>query len=140
MPDRSNLSTDPTGGDAPRRRILIVDDHAPAAEVLAEVLAELGPYDVVTAADGPTALDIARTVRPDIILLDLGLPEMDGFEVAKCIRAEPALRHVHLVALTGFDTEEDRRRVAEAGFAYHLAKPPSVDNLQQLLARLATVQ
>lgn len=107
------------------RRVLVVDDNDDAAEMLAMVL-ELGGHEPRTAHDGPEALETARAFRPEVVFLDIGLPGMDGFEVARRLRQEPGLEGAVLVALTGWGSEEDRKRTREAGFDFHLTKP--VDN------------
>jgi PAS domain S-box-containing protein len=121
------------GPRAPSRRVLVVDDNVDAAESLALAL-RLAGHDVRVAHDGPSALDAARAARPDVVLLDLGMPVMDGYEVARRLRREPGLDGVRLVALTGWGQEEDRRRTREAGFDGHLVKPVEVDIIQAVLA------
>jgi CheY-like chemotaxis protein len=112
------------------RRILVVDDNVDSAETMAEIL-KLWGHDVQTAHDGEAALEAARAQRPDAILLDLGLPVMDGYETARRLREE-GLASL-LVAVTGFGTAEDRRRAKEAGFDTHLIKPVSPEALQRVL-------
>lgn len=114
-------------------RVLVVDDNADAAEALGMLLGALGA-EVQVVHDGPAALARAPDFRPDVVLLDLGMPGMNGLEVARRLRADPALRHVLLVALTGWGQSEDRRRTREAGFDHHLVKPADLDALQSLLA------
>jgi CheY-like chemotaxis protein len=116
-------------------RLLVVDDNRDAAMTLAMLLELLG-HEVVTAHDGPSALEAAREFRPALIFLDLGMPGMDGYEVARRIRQSPAVKHVVLVALTGWGQPEDRRRTAAAGFDHHLVKPPEPQALERLLAEL----
>jgi CheY-like chemotaxis protein len=96
------------------------------------VLRLLG-HQVEVAFDGPAALDKARKFRPEIVLLDLGMPGMDGFEVARRLRATEEGRHIKIVAQTGWGQESDRRRTREAGFDEHLAKPVDMAALQHLL-------
>ncbi len=115
------------------RRVLVVDDNADTAESLALLLRVLG-HEVRTAHDGPSALKVARREHPDVVLLDLGLPRLDGFEVARRLRWEYADRPLLLVALTGHGQEEDRRRCREAGFDHHLVKPAEPETLKHLLA------
>lgn len=117
------------------RRILVVDDHRDAADSLALLLRLLGA-EAHVARDGPSALAAARAVRPAVVLLDLGMPGMDGYEVARRLRREPGWRDVVLVALTGWGQEEDRRRSREAGFDHHLVKPVDPPALEALLAGL----
>ncbi len=117
---------------APPRRILVVDDNADAADSLA-LLLRLGGHDVRTAYDGPAALDVAGIFRPEVVLLDIGLPRMDGFEVARRLRAEHPDESMLLVALTGYGQEEDRRQACDAGFDHHFRKPLEIDALKALL-------
>jgi two-component system CheB/CheR fusion protein len=116
-------------------RILVVDDNADAAESLALLLLGAG-HEVHTAHDGPAALEAARAIRPDAVVLDIGLPRMDGYEVARRLCGEPGLARPLLVALTGYGQEEDRRRVEEAGFDAYLVKPAEPETLRALLADL----
>ena len=120
----------------PARSVLIVDDNQDAAESLAQLL-RLDGQEVRTAYDGPTALGLARAKPPDVVLLDIGMPGMDGLEVARRLRQDLGLKQALLVALTGYGQEEDRRRSQEAGFNAHLVKPVDVDALERLLARPA---
>jgi PAS domain S-box-containing protein len=115
------------------RHILVVDDNMDAAESLA-VLLRLEGHEVRVAPDGPAALAAAQADPPEMVVLDLGMPGMDGFEVARRLRAEPGSDGVLLVALTGWAQEEDRRRCYEAGFDGHLPKPVEWDALRQFLA------
>jgi CheY-like chemotaxis protein len=115
------------------RRVLVVDDNMDAALSLAMLFEGEGHY-VCTTRDGASALEIARTFRPEIVLLDIGLPRMDGYEVAKRLREQPETRDTFLIALTGYGQEEDRRRTAQAGFNAHLTKPADPVVLLQLLA------
>jgi CheY-like chemotaxis protein len=117
-----------------RERILVVDDNEDGAEMLAEVLALKG-YVTRIALDAVTALEIAAEFSPQIVLLDLGLPVMDGFELASRLRSMPALAGLRLIALTGYSHSEDRRRTREAGFDHHLIKPLDFDALDAALQR-----
>ncbi len=119
---------------APSRRVLVVDDNADGAEMLAEFLRAEG-HEVRTAHDGPAALQAAESFRPEVVFLDIGLPRMDGYEIARRLRQQAELKSSFLVALTGYGQEEDRRRTEEAGFDAHLVKPADPDELQRLLAR-----
>jgi CheY-like chemotaxis protein len=114
------------------KRILIVDDNADAANSLAQVLS-LDGHVTEPVYSARQALARAVPFRPDIVLLDLGLPEMDGYEVARGFRGDPVLRGVHLVALSAYAQLEDRRRSAAAGFDQHLSKPPNLDAIDRLL-------
>jgi CheY-like chemotaxis protein len=117
-----------------RRRILVVDDHRDAARILGLLLDSLG-YDVKTANDGQQALDAMSAFRPEIVFLDIGLPSLDGYEVARRVRETPGLRHTRLIALTGWSHADDRQRVRDAGFDQHLVKPVAVKTLKEVLAR-----
>jgi PAS domain S-box-containing protein len=118
----------------PSRRVLVVDDNRDAAESLAKFLA-LSGHDVRTAHDGKAALEAARAFRPEVVLLDIGLPGMDGYQVARRLREQEGERHAFLAALTGYGQEDDRRRSREAGFDAHLVKPTDPDDLLALVAR-----
>ena len=115
------------------RRVLVVDDNRDAADSLGMLLRFLGA-EVMVVHDGPAALEAMKTYRPAVVLLDIGMPEMDGLEVARRIRAEAGARAVKLVALTGWGQREDRKRTAEAGFDHHLVKPADLGALQAILA------
>jgi CheY-like chemotaxis protein len=117
--------------EGPRRRILVVDDNVDAAEALGELLRDYG-HEVVTAHDGPQALDSARRHRPEIVLLDIGMSEMDGYEVATRIRGELGLRDALLIALTGYGEDRDRRLARDAGFDHHVTKPVDASKLEEL--------
>jgi signal transduction histidine kinase len=117
------------------RRILLADDNADAVETLGSVLRLLG-HDVFSAADGRSALETAARCRPDVALLDIGMPLLDGYEVARQIRAQPWGRKVVLLALTGWGQEADRRRSEEAGFDSHFVKPINLERFAELLATL----
>jgi len=114
-------------------RILVVDDNQDSADSLAMLLNMLG-HEVKTANDGERALVTAAEFRPDVAILDIGLPKVNGYELAKQIREQPWGRDVVLVALTGWGQEQHRRRSAESGFNHHLTKPVEFDVLQQILA------
>ena len=98
------------------------------------MLLELMGSDVQTANDGMSALKAFDTFRPSVVLLDLGMPDITGYEVAKRMRSMPQFNGVRLVALTGWGQEEDRQRTLEAGFHHHLVKPVDIEDLQGLLA------
>ena len=118
-----------------RRRIVVVDDNVDAAESLA-LLLRLQGHEVRVAHDGPSALKMIQPERQELVFLDIGMPGMDGNEVARRLRQAPALNGLVLVALTGWGTPEDRRRTADAGFDHHLVKPVEPVALEQLLAGL----
>ena len=117
-------------------RILVVDDNRDAAESLGMLLELIGA-EVRIANDGRTALDLVESYGPTVLLLDIGMPDMDGYEVARTIRASRPARPPVIVALTGWGQEEDRRRTRAAGFDHHLVKPVDLDALRGLLASLA---
>jgi PAS domain S-box-containing protein len=120
--------------DAKPRRILVVDDNVDAAEMLAAVL-ELRGHQTRVAHDGPDALVSAREFHPDVIFLDIGLPEMDGYEVARQFRGDPAFDVTVLVALTGWGSDDDKRRAHEAGFDAHLTKPVDIAAVDAVVTR-----
>ncbi len=120
----------------PGRRVLVVDDNWDAAESLA-LLLEVAGHQVRTCPDGRSALEAAEQFRPEAVLLDIGLPGMDGYEVARRMRQLPATRGALLVALTGYGQEDDQRRAHEAGFNHHLIKPADLEALAGLLASSA---
>jgi len=115
-----------------RRRILLVDDNLDATETLAKLLQFIG-QEVRIANDGATALQLAQSFQPELILLDIGLPEVSGFEVARCLRQLPEMKKVLLVALTGLGQEDDCSRFPEAGFNQHLVKPVTLRTIEALL-------
>jgi CheY-like chemotaxis protein len=134
-----------TGGDAlaahaplpaAKKRILVVDDNLDSAESLTMLL-ELTGNETHAAYDGLEAVEAAAAFRPDVILLDIGLPELNGYDVARKIREQSWGQSIVLVALTGWGQEEDRRRAHEAGFNYHLTKPVDPAALRKLLASAA---
>jgi CheY-like chemotaxis protein len=117
------------------RRLLVVDDNTDAAVSLATLL-RLQGHEVRVAHDGAAALALASSFLPDMVFLDIGMPQMDGYEVARLLRKQPGLESVVLAALTGWGQEEDRRRTAAAGFDHHLVKPPEPKALESLLRNL----
>jgi signal transduction histidine kinase/ActR/RegA family two-component response regulator len=118
------------------RRVLIVDDNLDSVELLAEALVEMG-NEVRTAGDGPRALQLVETFVPNIALLDIGLPVMDGYELAGLLRLMPSFEHTPLVAITGYAQENDRLRAFANGFSEHFAKPLDLDRILECLERLA---
>jgi CheY-like chemotaxis protein len=117
------------------RRILVVDDNRDSADSLGMLLKFLGA-EVHLAYDGPTALDAIQRYRPSVILLDIGMPMMNGYEVARRVRALPQGKDMILVALTGWGQDEDRQRSQDAGFDHHLVKPIDIRALQAVLVSL----
>jgi PAS domain S-box-containing protein len=115
------------------RRILIIEDNLDAAETL-KMMLELQGHDVATAADGAAGLQAARDADHDTMLIDIGLPGMTGFEVARRLRQQDAGRRPRLIALTGYGSPDDKRRVLEAGFDLHLVKPVTLEDLAHALA------
>lgn len=115
-----------------RLRILLVDDNVDGVETLAELLRHCG-HIVTTAHDGESGLACFESFRPDLAILDLGLPKLDGFALAARARAEERLRAIPLIALSAYDSAADRRRTTEVGFDHHLSKPPDLKQLEELL-------
>ena len=122
-----------------RHRILVVDDVEASATTMAMLLRAIG-QDVELRNDGMAALDWLTTGKADVVFLDISMPGMDGYEVARRIRAMPRLNGLVLVALTGYGQDEDRRRAFDAGFNHHLVKPVSIDALEQLLEGLPVAE
>ena len=116
-----------------RRRIVIADDNRDAADSLSLLLG-LSGHEVQVAHLGETALSLARSARPDVVILDIGMPDMSGYDVARALREEPWATDLQLIALTGWGQDDDRRRAAEAGFDHHLTKPIDPDELERLIA------
>ncbi len=117
-------------------RVLVVDDNVDTVLSFSMLLRASG-HDVQTAHDGLKAVQAAIDYRPDIVLLDIGLPGLNGYEVAKQIRQHPELKHVVLVALTGYGQDSDRQASGQAGFTYHIVKPARFEELQKILATVA---
>jgi CheY-like chemotaxis protein/two-component sensor histidine kinase len=133
----SPADTREEGGAPARRRILLADDNADAASSLAMLLEIMG-NEVRTAEDGQEAVETAEQFRPDVILLDIGMPKLNGYDACRRIREQPWGRDVFLVALTGWGQDEDKRRSQEAGFDHHLVKPVEPALLAKLLAHRLT--
>jgi len=132
-PPAPHLQPRPAAARAGASRILVVDDLAASAETLMTLL-EMEGFQVRVAHEGQQALDIARAFRPEVVLLDIGLPGMNGFEVARGLRAQPESRDALLIALTGYGEVESRTRSAQAGFDFHMVKPADVNLLLAMLA------
>jgi CheY-like chemotaxis protein len=122
------------GDGAGARRVLVVDDNVAAAQMLSMLVSRLGRHQVDTAHDGPSAIEKVRASHPEVVLLDIGLPAMDGYEVGRAIREDPRFDDVLIVALTGYGQEEDRRRSREAGIDEHLVKPAAIEDIERMLA------
>jgi PAS domain S-box-containing protein len=129
-PPMADETTQPAG---PSLRVLVVDDNLDSARSLGLLLTASG-HDVRMAYDGPTAVKATLDYRPNVVLLDIGLPGFDGFEVAKRLRQEPALSSLLLVAMTGYGQESDLQRSQDSGFDHHMVKPVSFEKVQQVLA------
>jgi CheY-like chemotaxis protein len=117
-------------------RVLIVEDNPDAAEMLNVAVRQLG-HTTRVVQDGAEALELAPRFAPDLVLLDIGLPSMSGYDVARELRQRPEFSQVHLAAVTGWGQDEDRRKAREAGFDSHFTKPLSPEVLEHLLATLA---
>ena len=141
LPVSGSLSpgADPAGGDkngtATARRILVVDDNRDAVASLVMMLSLMG-HETCTAHDGQEAVDQAEAFRPDLILLDIGLPKLNGYEVCRRIRQYPWGQNMIIVAATGWGQEDDRKRSHEAGFDHHMVKPVDPAILDQILASI----
>lgn len=121
--------------EASQKRLLLVDDNHDTVSVLAILLRRLG-YEVHVAHDGPSAIATAESSRPHAALLDIGLPGMNGYEVAEQLRRIAELHSCILIAMTGYGMQEDRERSQQAGFLHHLVKPVRIDEVRTLLAGL----
>jgi CheY-like chemotaxis protein len=130
---------DKPGANAPAvsRRILVAEDSKFAAESSAKLLELLG-HEVLVAHNGPQAIELALSWQPEVILLDIGLPAIDGYAVAAHLRQKEVCRDTIIIAVTGYGQEDDRRRSHEAGIDHHLLKPVSSDVLLPLLSRAVT--
>jgi CheY-like chemotaxis protein len=128
------LERPPVAAGLARASVLVVDDNHDAAESLAELVRVLG-YTADVAFDGPSAIANVGARPPDLVLCDVGLPGMSGYEVAQALRSDRRLAGVRLVAVTGYAQPEDRQRAFDAGFEHHIAKPADPQQLEQLLAR-----
>lgn len=118
-----------------RRSILIVDDNIDILISL-EMLLDLMGYMVATASNGFEAIDTARTFHPDLILMDIGMPQLDGYAVAKEIRKQSWGEKIFIVALTGWGQEQDKQHAKEAGFDFHITKPIKMDMLKSVLSKI----
>jgi PAS domain S-box-containing protein len=137
-PDEARASVELRSMPQVRRRVLIIEDNLEAAESLREAL-EFNEHQVEVANTGSVGLAKARTFRPEVVLCDIGLPGMEGYDVARAFRSDEALKKTYLVALTGYALPEDMERAQEAGFDKHVAKPLGLKDLQDLLAEAPAV-
>ena len=129
------LVRQPSGDSTPKRRLLVVDDNRDAAESMSMLL-EMWGHDVAYAYDGPSALETAEQWHPQAVFLDIGLPGMDGYEVAEKLRELPHAKDAVLIAITGYGQEDDRLRSQRAGIDHHLVKPVAPDALRDLIDSL----
>lgn len=127
-------TAEPSADPAVSRRILVVDDNQDSAKTLSQLLFRLG-HVVQAVHDGPGALSAVAAFTPEIVLLDIGLPGMDGYEVCRQLRAKEATQHLVLIALTGYGSPEDRQQSRQAGFNAHLVKPVDLETLKDLLGQ-----
>jgi two-component system CheB/CheR fusion protein len=133
---RSAPAEDAVAVGSKRYRVLVVDDNHDSAETMSTLVGMWG-HDVRVAHDAAAALQAAAAHRPQVVLLDLGLPVVSGYEVAEQLRALPGLEGAVLIAMTGYGQEEDRRRTRDAGFAHHLTKPVPPETLKEILSSIA---
>ncbi|MDP2817606.1 MAG: ATP-binding protein [Polaromonas sp.] len=132
IPPSPSTLIEPTRPRGKYCRVLVVDDNVDAAQTVAMLL-EMSGHGVRMAHDGPDALEVALAWHPDLVLLDIGLPGLNGFQVAERIRQEPTLKNIVLVALTGYGLEADRQRSRETGFDHHLVKPADFEEVEKIL-------
>jgi two-component system, chemotaxis family, CheB/CheR fusion protein len=132
-PERA--AADCLAATASKRRILVVDDNSDLADSLAMLL-RLEGHEVEIAYSAPGTFEAVQRMRPEVVFLDIGLPQMDGYEIARRLRADPAAKGVHLIALTGYGQEHDRERAREAGFGAHLVKPADIEVVNKILTSL----
>jgi CheY-like chemotaxis protein len=143
LPVASNAPPEPVAGQvsegpsdsAAKLRVLVVDDNRAAADMLGMIICRLGD-DVRVAYDGVEAIEAAAEFLPHLVVMDLGMPRMNGYEAAQHIRSQPWGESMALAALTGWGQDEDRRRTAEAGFDHHLVKPAEPAEIRKLLAQV----
>ena len=118
------------------RRILVADDNRDSAKSLCTLLRTLG-HEVHTAYDGAEAVALAAECKPDVAILDIGMPRLNGYDAARRIREDRGHEGITLIALSGWGQEEDRKRSADAGFDHHMTKPVALDAVQRLFAEIA---
>ncbi|MGH7524916.1 MAG: CHASE3 domain-containing protein [Gemmatimonadales bacterium] len=133
-PAAGSRPSEGTAGPAARRRVLVADDNADAADTLAMMLRMKG-HEVAVARDGVEALEVGAQFQPEVAMLDIGMPKMDGLEVARRMRASDWGRGIMLIALTGWGQEDDRRRSRDAGFDHHIVKPVELATLEAVLGQ-----
>ena len=140
VPELENAvkQTQANNDGVPRCRVLVIDDDTDILDSTAAVIRMIG-HDVETAVDGPSGVEVGRTFLPQLVLLDVGLPGMDGYRVARLVRAEPWGERVLLAAMTGWVRDTDRDAATEAGFDVHVSKPVNLRTLQDLIERAASV-
>jgi two-component system CheB/CheR fusion protein len=131
----ASVTSERTAHQPRRRRLMVIDDNRDAAESMSMLL-ELWGHEVVCAYDGRSALEAAAKYHPDAVFLDIGLPGMDGYEIAERLRELPESSHAVLIAITGYGQDEDRRRSRDAGIDHHLVKPVAPETLHTLLDSL----
>jgi two-component system CheB/CheR fusion protein len=129
------LARQGTGQPVTKRRLLVVDDNKDAAESMSMLL-EMWGHEVTYAYDGPSALQRAEEWQPEAVFLDIGLPGMDGYEVAERLRELPEAKDAVLIAITGYGQDDDRLRSRRAGIDHHLVKPVAPDTLRSLIDSL----
>jgi CheY-like chemotaxis protein len=124
-----------TAADAPqsKRRVMIVDDSVDGAESMSVLLEMLG-HEVRVLYDGASAISAAPDFKPEVVILDIGLPDLDGYHVARALRSQPETAGALLIALTGYGQESDRQRTRAAGFDHHLVKPASLEDVERVIA------
>ena len=132
------MSTQGESTSAPSRRVLVVDDNEDSVDSMVMLLELLG-NQVYTARDGIEAIEAAERFRPELVLMDMGMPRMNGYDATRRIREQPWGQEMIIIALTGWGQEDDRHRSREAGFDAHLVKPVDHDALLRLLASLPGV-
>jgi len=137
LADGAQAKTEPTAASTPlaNLRVLVVDDNHDAGDSLAMLLEMLGAQAQV-ARSGAEAIEAFPSYRPSVVLMDIGMPGMNGYEAARTLRSRFPAQPAVLVALTGWGQEDDRRRAREAGFDHHLVKPAEIPALEQLLASI----
>jgi CheY-like chemotaxis protein len=126
-----------SASDGTSQRILVVEDNEDARELMRALIEKMG-HEVQTASDGATAIEVARAFQPTLVLLDIGLPQMDGYSLARKLRQEHGVELV-LAALTGYGQERDRRMSEEAGINHHLVKPVSLEAVRAIIGSLPAI-